>query len=79
MARSNPGKPLLMGEKWIRPVTRRSSSAAAAPRSRKDRVPPVASKIGDTRYFHLHQEDERDEARFADWVRQASGLPGEKM
>jgi hypothetical protein len=31
------------------------------------------------RYFHLHQEDELDEARFAGRVRQASGLPGEKM
>ena len=42
-------------------------------------VPPVASKSGDTRYFHIHEDDAFDEARFADWVRQASRLPGEKM
>ena len=41
-------------------------------------VPPVASKSGDTRYFHIH-EGRFDEEQFADWVRQASGLPGEKM
>ena len=42
-------------------------------------VPPVASKSGDTRYFHIHEDDAFDEALFADWVRQASRLPGEKM
>ena len=42
-------------------------------------IPPVASKSGDTRYFHIHKDDPFDEALFADWVRQASRLPGEKM
>jgi hypothetical protein len=42
-------------------------------------APPVASKQADVRYFHIHEGDELDEARFADWVRQASALPGEKM
>ena len=42
-------------------------------------VPPVASKSGDTRYFHIHEDDAFDETQFADWVRQASRLPGEKM
>ena len=42
-------------------------------------VPPVESKSQDTRYFHIHEEDQLDEARFADWVNQASALPGEKM
>jgi len=42
-------------------------------------VPPVTSKQADVRYFHIHEGDELDEARFADWVRQASALPGEKM
>ena len=42
-------------------------------------VPPVASKSGDTRYFHIHEDDELDETQFADWVRQASELPNEKM
>lgn len=41
-------------------------------------VPPVASKSGDTRYLHIH-EDGFDEDQFAEWVRQASALPGEKM
>lgn len=43
-----------------------------------DPVPPVASKSADTRYYHVF-EDGLDEAQFADWVRQASELPGEKM
>lgn len=46
---------------------------------RLDPVPPVASKSGDTRYFHIHETDRIDETVFADWVRQASLLPGEKM
>ena len=41
-------------------------------------VPPVASKSGDTRYFHIH-EGGFDEAQFADWLKQASERPGEKM
>jgi hypothetical protein len=44
-----------------------------------DPVTPVAPKSGDRRDFHLHEEDELDEARFAGWVRPASGLRGEKM
>ena len=44
-----------------------------------DPVPPVASKSGDTRYFHIHEDDKVDEAAFADWVKQAAALPGEKM
>lgn len=43
-----------------------------------DPVPPVASKVADTRYYHIH-EDDFDEVQFADWVKQASKLPGEKM
>lgn len=43
-----------------------------------DPVPPVASKVADTRYYHVH-EDDFDEVQFADWVKQASKLPGEKM
>ena len=42
-------------------------------------VPPVESKSQDTRYFHIHEGEALDEARFADWVKQASKLPGEKM
>jgi hypothetical protein len=42
-------------------------------------VPPVASKSGDTRYFHIHEDAPVDASLFADWVRQAAALPGEKM
>jgi len=41
--------------------------------------PPVGSKQPLVRYFHIHEGDKPDEAQFADWVRQASRLPGEKM
>lgn len=42
-------------------------------------VPPGASKSKDTRYLDIHEDDELDEAQFAAWVKQASGLPGERM
>lgn len=44
-----------------------------------DPVPPHASASGTTRYFHIHETDTLDEARFTDWVRQASRLPGERL
>lgn len=42
-------------------------------------LPPMASKQKDVRYFHIHENDELDEAQFKDWVKQASQLPGERM
>jgi len=42
-------------------------------------MPPVESKSQDTRYFHIHEHDDVDEAQLTDWIRQASQLPGEKM
>jgi hypothetical protein len=42
-------------------------------------VPPGASKHPETRYLDVHEDDELDEARFVDWVRQASRLPGERL
>ena len=42
-------------------------------------MPPVASKSHDTRYYHIHEDDELDEALFKAWIRQASHLPGEKL
>ncbi|WP_343040565.1 DUF1801 domain-containing protein [Nitratireductor arenosus] len=42
-------------------------------------VPPVASKVEGTRYVNFHENDALDEARIADWVRQASCLPGAKL
>ena len=42
-------------------------------------APAVTSKYEAVRYFHIHEDDAIDEAQFADWVKQASRLPGEKM
>jgi hypothetical protein len=42
-------------------------------------VPPGTSKHKDVRYLDLHEDDEFDEARLANWVKQASELPGERM
>jgi hypothetical protein len=41
-------------------------------------VPPGASKQAHVRYYDI-REGAFDEAQFADWVRQAAALPGEKM
>ena len=41
--------------------------------------PPVASKHEDVRYFHVHEDDELDEALVASWIRQASERPGERL
>lgn len=43
-----------------------------------DPVPPGKSKHREVRYLDIH-EGELDEARFIDWVRQASRLPGERL
>jgi hypothetical protein len=40
--------------------------------------PPGRSKYEQVRYLDIH-EGKLDEAQFADWVRQASRLPGEKL
>ncbi len=42
-------------------------------------APPGASKSKDTRYLDIHEGDRLDETQLADWVRQASLLPGERM
>ncbi|NGN42239.1 DUF1801 domain-containing protein [Mesorhizobium sp. CGMCC 1.15528] len=42
-------------------------------------LPPGTSKQKDVRYLDIHEDDPFDEARFADWVKQASQLPGERM
>ncbi len=41
--------------------------------------PPGPSKSKDVRYLDIHEDDEFDETQIADWVKQASRLPGEKM
>ncbi len=42
-------------------------------------IPPCESKQKEVRYFHIHEHDQIDEAQFADWVKQASQLPGERL
>jgi len=42
-------------------------------------LPPGTSKMKDVRHFDIHDGEALDEARFMDWVRQASRLPGERM
>jgi hypothetical protein len=44
-----------------------------------DPVPPVASKTAQTRYFHIHEGEDLDEALLAGWIRQAASLPGERL
>jgi hypothetical protein len=44
-----------------------------------DPVPPVGSKQKDVRYFHIHEDKPVDETQLADWIKQASRLPGERM
>jgi hypothetical protein len=43
-----------------------------------DPVPPGKSKQEHVRYYDIH-EGALDDTQFADWVKQASKLPGEKM
>ncbi|KQZ31066.1 histidine kinase [Mesorhizobium sp. Root552] len=44
-----------------------------------DPLPPGTSKQKDVRYLDIRENDALDEARFTDWVKQASALPGERM
>lgn len=39
-------------------------------------LPPGESKSQEIRYLDIRQDDPLDEARFTDWVKQASQLPG---
>jgi hypothetical protein len=38
--------------------------------------PPGESRHEDVRYLDIHEDEPLDEARLADWIRQASALPG---
>jgi hypothetical protein len=42
-------------------------------------LPPGKSKQKEVRYLDIHEDDQIDEAQLADWVNQASQLPGERM
>ena len=44
-----------------------------------DPMPPGTSKQKDVRYLDIYENDGIDETQFADWVWQASRLPGEKL
>lgn len=44
-----------------------------------DPMPPKASKVGDTRYWEIHEDDDFDEEQLADWVRQSLKLDGHKL
>jgi hypothetical protein len=44
-----------------------------------DPMPSVASKHDHVRYFHIHEDDELGETLLAEWIKQASDLPGEPM
>lgn len=41
--------------------------------------PPEKSKYDHVRYTHIYEDKPFDEDLFADWVKQASQLPGERM
>ncbi|MEO8201720.1 MAG: DUF1801 domain-containing protein, partial [Gemmatimonadota bacterium] len=42
-------------------------------------VPPGKSRNMDTRYLDIRKDDPIDDAQLADWVKQASRLPGVRM
>lgn len=44
-----------------------------------DPAPAGLSKYPQVRYLDIHEDDAFDEARFVDWVKQASKLPGERL
>ena len=39
-------------------------------------LPPISSSNSDTRYFHIAEGDELDEALMTSWFQQAAALPG---
>lgn len=42
-------------------------------------LPPGKSTQKAVRYLDIYEDDQFDEVQFADWVKQASQLPGERM
>jgi hypothetical protein len=42
-------------------------------------MPPGESKHKEVRYLDIREDEPLDEARFTDWIQQASRLPGEKL
>ncbi len=41
--------------------------------------PPKASKLEHVRYLDIREDDQLDEATLAEWIQQASELPGERL
>ena len=41
--------------------------------------PPGESRHKEVRYLDIHENEQLDERQLADWVKQASRLPGERM
>jgi len=39
-------------------------------------LPPVSSKDENTRYVHIHENEETDLTQLTDWIGQAAALPG---
>ena len=44
-----------------------------------DPLPPVDSKHPDVRYLKIFEDESFDSDQFADWMQQASALPGEPL
>ncbi len=42
-------------------------------------MPPIAAKDPNTRYLHIHEDEELDEKLLVSWIRQASKLPGDPL
>ncbi len=42
-------------------------------------VPPGESEQAEVRYLDIFEDDPIDETRFADWLRQASEMPGAEL
>jgi len=57
--------------KYVKVVFLRGSSLSP--------LPPVESKDANTRYFHIHENDELDEDLLESWIRQSAELPGDPL
>ena len=42
-------------------------------------VPPIESKVAETRYFHIYESEPLDDKQLKRWFKQAAKLPGEKL
>lgn len=79
------------GRSCYRAATRKSPKATATRRCKPtsppcrpgggflDPLPPGASKTPGVRHLDIREDEPLDEAQFAEWVSQASLLPGYRM